>query len=109
MFDFTGIAFDQGKCLPTAELIPFRLTRDLVSALGCTGVDGVFRRMCEKTMTVLRENKNTITAILEVLLHDPLYTWTLANKKALKSQASGGMHWDDRKTGINMSYQFFYS
>lgn len=81
-----GIAFEQGKCLPTPELIPFRLTRDLVSALGPSGVEGIFRKSCEKTMEVLRQNKSTILTIVEVLLHDPLYSWALTSNQASKRQ-----------------------
>lgn len=81
-----GIAFEQGKCLPTPELIPFRLTRDLVSALGPSGVEGVYRKSCEKTMEVLRQNKSTILTIVEVLLHDPLYAWTLTSDQASRRQ-----------------------
>ena len=43
-----GIAFDQGKLLPTPELVPFRLTRDVVDGFGISGVDGVFRSCCEE-------------------------------------------------------------
>lgn len=39
-----GVAFEQGRSLPTPELVPFRLTRDMVDGLGPTGVDGTFRR-----------------------------------------------------------------
>lgn len=39
-----GVAFEQGRSLPTPETIPFRLTRDILDALGPTGVDGLFRR-----------------------------------------------------------------
>lgn len=81
-----GIAFEQGKCLPTPELIPFRLTRDMVSALGPSGVEGVYRKSCEKTMEVLRQNKSTILTIVEVLLHDPLYAWTLTSDQASRRQ-----------------------
>lgn len=38
-------------------------------------------------MDVLRQNKSTIVTILEVLLQDPLYSWTLTDKKACKRQA----------------------
>ena len=38
-----GIAFDKGKILPTPELVPFRLTRDIVDGFGPSGVEGVFR------------------------------------------------------------------
>lgn len=81
-----GIAFEQGKCLPTPETVPFRLTRDIRSALGPCGVEGIFRKSCEKTMEVLRQNKSTILTIIEVLLHDPLYLWTLTSSKVSKRQ-----------------------
>lgn len=81
-----GVAFEQGKCLKTPETIPFRLTRDLVDALGPSGVEGVFRRSCENTKDVLRQNKQTILTIIEVLLHDPLYMWTLSSSEASKRQ-----------------------
>lgn len=81
-----GIAFEQAKCLPTPETVPFRLTRDLVAAFGVSGVDGIFRKACESTMQVLRLNKTTIVTILEVLLYDPLYAWALTAKKAYNRQ-----------------------
>ena len=39
-----GVAFEQGKILPTPETVPFRLTRDIVDGMGVSGVNGVFRR-----------------------------------------------------------------
>ena len=38
-----GIAFDKGKILPTPELVPFRLTRDIVDGFGPLGTEGCFR------------------------------------------------------------------
>lgn len=81
-----GIAFEQGKCLPTPETIPFRLTRDIVAPFGVSGVNGIFRKSCENTMEVLRSNKNIIITILEVLLYDPLCAWALTTKKAYSKQ-----------------------
>lgn len=40
----SGVAFEQGKILPTRETVPFRLSRDIVDGMGITGVEGVFRR-----------------------------------------------------------------
>uniref|UniRef100_A0A182M4G9 Serine/threonine-protein kinase ATM n=1 Tax=Anopheles culicifacies TaxID=139723 RepID=A0A182M4G9_9DIPT len=78
-----GIAFEMGKNLPTPETVPFRLTRDIVDGMGISSVEGVFRKSCEKTLEVLRNNQTVILAILEVLLYDPLYSWNvLSNKKA---------------------------
>ena len=39
-----GVAFEQGRILPTPETVPFRLTRDIVDGMGVAGVEGVFRR-----------------------------------------------------------------
>lgn len=81
-----GIAFEQGKILPHKELIPFRLTRDIVAPMGVSGVDGIFRKTCERTMKILRENEKTLTTILEVLLYDPMYAWILSTKQAQRHQ-----------------------
>ncbi|XP_063705543.1 serine/threonine-protein kinase ATM [Culicoides brevitarsis] len=82
-----GIAFEQGKCLPTPETIPFRLTRDIIAGMGVTGIEGVFRKSAEITMQVLRDHQYTILAILQVLLYDPLYMWTLTPEKARRTQS----------------------
>ncbi|CAG0892650.1 unnamed protein product [Darwinula stevensoni] len=81
-----GVAFEQGRLLPTPETVPFRLTRDVVDGMGITGIEGVFRRSCERCLMVLRENRDVILPVLEVLLYDPLYLWTLTPSKAKKIQ-----------------------
>lgn len=63
---FTGVAFEQGKTLPTPETVPFRLTRDIVDGMGVAGVEGVFRRSCEKTMEVMRASHEELRTIVEV-------------------------------------------
>lgn len=85
-FGFIGIAFEQGRCLPTPETVPFRLTRDIIDGMGVSGVEGMFKRSCEKTMEVLRSNAQTIVTILEVLLYDPLYSWSVTPAEANKRQ-----------------------
>ncbi|XP_076969163.1 serine-protein kinase ATM isoform X2 [Tamandua tetradactyla] len=81
-----GVAFEQGKILPTPETVPFRLTRDIVDGMGITGVEGIFRRCCEKTMEVMRHSQETLLTIVEVLLYDPLFDWTMNPLKALYLQ-----------------------
>ncbi|XP_024944918.1 serine-protein kinase ATM isoform X2 [Cephus cinctus] len=85
-----GIAFERGKLLTTPETIPFRLTRDLEVAMGVSGVEGVMRRSCEKTMSVLREQREIIITLLQVLLYDPLFHW--AQLKNDKMQKTVGGH-----------------
>ncbi|XP_047515657.1 serine-protein kinase ATM [Pieris napi] len=91
-----GIAFDQGKTLLTPETVPFRLTQDIIAGFGCSGVEGIFRRCCEKTLQLLRDNQETLLTILEVLLCDPLYLWIVPNtsknpNESRAETASGGL------------------
>lgn len=79
-----GIAFDQGRLLPIPERVPFRLTRDIVDGFGVTGVDGLFRRSCEHTYKVLRENYEKVMFVLNILKWDPLYSWVMSPVKKHK-------------------------
>ncbi|KAH9504405.1 hypothetical protein Btru_063524 [Bulinus truncatus] len=81
-----GIAFDMGHILPTPETVPFRLTRDIVDGMGITGVEGTFRRCCEQTMQVMKDNSESLLTIVQVLLHDPLSHWSLTPQQALTIQ-----------------------
>nr|QSX72307.1 ATM kinase [Halisarca dujardinii] len=72
-----GVAFEQGRTLPTPETIPFRLTRDLIDGMGLAGAEGLFRRACEVTLNTMKDSREEVRTIVEVLLHDPLYMWTL--------------------------------
>ncbi|XP_034023977.1 serine-protein kinase ATM isoform X2 [Thalassophryne amazonica] len=81
-----GVAFEQGKILPTPETVPFRLSRDIVDGMGITGVEGVFRRCCEKTMEMMRSSQEALLTIVQVLLYDPLFDWTMNPLKAFYLQ-----------------------
>ena len=81
-----GIAFEQGRVLPVPEVVPFRLTRDLVDGMGITGTEGVFRRCCEFTLEALRNESYAIMSILDVLRYDPLYSWSLSPRRLMKLQ-----------------------
>lgn len=81
-----GVAFEAGRVLPVPEVVPFRLTRDIVDAMGYTGVEGVFRRCCEFTLDTLRDERDSIMTILNVLRYDPLYSWSVSPLKAKKMQ-----------------------
>jgi len=39
-----GVSFEQGWLLPTPEIVPFRLSRDMVDGLGPLGLEGLFKR-----------------------------------------------------------------
>lgn len=67
--------FLQGRRLRIPELVPFRLTADIVDGLGMSGVEGVFRRCAEETLRVMRDSVETIMTVLEVCKHDPMHNW----------------------------------
>ncbi|KAJ1408916.1 kinase-like domain-containing protein, partial [Ochromonadaceae sp. CCMP2298] len=81
-----GIVSPPGKGLGTPETVPFRLTRDIVDAMGLTQYEGSFRRSCEEVLRVLRDNALQIMTILEVVIHDPLYKWSLSPLQARQKQ-----------------------
>ncbi|KAK4762122.1 hypothetical protein SAY87_030006 [Trapa incisa] len=77
---------DFGDCFEAAmsrekfpEKVPFRLTRMLVKAMEVSGIEGNFRSTCENVMQVLRANKDSVMAMMEAFVHDPLINWRLFN------------------------------
>ncbi|KAI6701007.1 hypothetical protein NL676_015331 [Syzygium grande] len=69
--DFSCL-FDKGLQLEKPELVPFRLTQNMIDGLGITGYEGVFLKVCEITLSV----------VLETFIHDPLVEWTKSHKSS---------------------------
>lgn len=90
-----GVAFEMGRVLPVPELVPFRLTRDIVDGMGITKTEGVFRRCCEFTLDALREETYSIMTILDVLRYDPLYSWSISPVRMAKLQNARAAGADD--------------
>lgn len=42
------------------------------AGLQISGIEGSFRHTCEITMSVLRSNKESLMAVLEAFVYDPL-------------------------------------
>jgi serine/threonine-protein kinase mTOR len=63
------------------EKIPFRLTRMLINAMEVSGIEGNFRFTCEDVVRVLREHKESVMAVLEAFVYDPLINWRLLKKQ----------------------------
>lgn len=59
------------------ERVPFRLTRMIVNAMEACGIEGNYRKTCELVMQVVRENKESLLAVLEAFVYDPLINWRL--------------------------------
>eukprot|EP01065_Artemidia_motanka_P046759 TRINITY_DN7166_c0_g2_i1.p1 TRINITY_DN7166_c0_g2~~TRINITY_DN7166_c0_g2_i1.p1 ORF type:complete len:2821 (+),score=787.28 TRINITY_DN7166_c0_g2_i1:559-8463(+) len=54
------------------ERVPFRLTPALEAAMGSAGAAGLFRREAVRDMAVLRRGRDSVVAMLEAFVHDPL-------------------------------------
>jgi len=92
------VHIDFGDCFEIAmrrekfpEKIPFRLTRMLTKAMEVSGIEGNYRTTCENTMKVMRENKESLLAIMEAFVYDPLISFRLMNPKMFKG------HQDDQE------------
>jgi len=73
--DFSCL-FDKGTELETPEVVPFRLTQNMIDGLGVGGYEGAFERVCEITLDVLRNHREALMSVLETFVHDPLVEWT---------------------------------
>ena len=85
----TVIHIDFGDCFEVAmnrekypERVPFRLTRMLTFAMEVSNIDGSFKISCEAVMRVIRQNKESLMAVLEAFIHDPLLNWRLGNRES---------------------------
>ncbi|KAJ1339773.1 hypothetical protein BSLG_005592 [Batrachochytrium salamandrivorans] len=49
-----------------------------------SGIEGNYRITCEHVMRVLRDNKDSLMAVLEAFVHDPLINWRLMTQTSPK-------------------------
>ena len=75
-----NICFDKGRQLRVPETVPFRLTGNIIYALGPTQIEGTFRHSCEHVMSVLRNGKETLLAMLDAFVYDPLVDWAMQDQ-----------------------------
>ena len=87
------IHIDFGDCFEVAmkrekfpEKVPFRLTRILIKALEVSEIEGTFRIVCEQIMKLLRDNKDSLMAILGSFIHDPLISFRLMIPMIMKNK-----------------------
>lgn len=88
---------DFGDCFEVAmnrdkypEKVPFRLTRMLIKAMEVSGIEGSYRSTCERTMSVLRDSRDSLVAMLEAFVYDPLISWRLAEISPASGSDSKG-------------------
>ncbi|XP_063363539.1 serine/threonine-protein kinase SMG1, partial [Cydia amplana] len=76
-----NVCFEKGKTLRVPEKVPFRMTPNLVTALGVTGVEGIFRLACEHVLRTMRRGRETLLTLLEAFVYDPLVEWGGTKKR----------------------------
>ncbi|KAJ3386427.1 Serine/threonine-protein kinase smg1 [Entophlyctis sp. JEL0112] len=79
-----NICFERGRRLRVPETVPFRLTQNLVSALGSIGLEGSFRIACETAIGLLRDNVDVIESVFSSLMYDPLCDWIASENHSEK-------------------------
>ncbi|KAL6262489.1 hypothetical protein P5V15_007574 [Pogonomyrmex californicus] len=67
--------FNRGELFDWPERVPFRLTHNMVDAMGPLKIEGPFRRACQITMRVLRQESSTLLSVLTPFVYDPLVSW----------------------------------
>ena len=67
--------------------MPFRLTHNMIEGMGPTGIEGSYRKCCEVTLRVLRQQADTLLSVLKPFVHDPLVEWS---KQAIKGRTELG-------------------
>ncbi|KAJ1958371.1 phosphatidylinositol kinase- protein kinase tor1, partial [Dipsacomyces acuminosporus] len=85
MHSWTGkvVHIDFGDCFEIAvhrekfpEKIPFRLTRMIIMPMEVSSIEGSFKFTANHTMRVLRANRDSLMAVLEAFVFDPLVSWS---------------------------------
>ena len=71
-----GVLFERGRRLPVPELVPFRLTPNIVDAFGVGGARGAFRFLCEDVFTVIRKNQAYLLSVWESFFDDSVFATT---------------------------------
>ncbi|KAG7176083.1 serine/threonine-protein kinase atr-like [Homarus americanus] len=74
--------FNKGESFDWPERVPFRLTHNMVNAMGPTGYEGIYRKTCEVTMRVMREEREALMSVLRPFIYDPLVEWSRGDKSA---------------------------
>ncbi|GFU19135.1 hypothetical protein NPIL_402701 [Nephila pilipes] len=80
--------FNKGETMECPECVPFRLTHNMVDAMGPTGYEGAYRKACEVTMRVMRSRIDALMSVLRPFVHDPLVEWS--RSKHSKAQHDSG-------------------
>ncbi|KAI1003089.1 Protein kinase [Podosphaera aphanis] len=95
--------FEKGLTFAKPERVPFRLTHNMVDAMGMYGYEGPFRKSSELTLKLLRQHEETLMTILEAFVYDP--TLDLLSRKTEKKKKQHSFAVPDTAKGVLNSIQ----
>lgn len=56
----TILCVHKGETFDVPEVVPFRLTQNMVHAMGPMGTEGLFRQACEVTLRLMRDQSEPL-------------------------------------------------
>lgn len=81
-----NMLFNKGESLSVPETVPFRLTHNMIDAMGVLGIEGPFRKNCEIVLRVLQKEKDTLMSYLRPLVYDPMVKNNCQWQKAVEGK-----------------------
>ncbi|KAF7998404.1 hypothetical protein HCN44_009802 [Aphidius gifuensis] len=81
--------FNHGEKFEEPERVPFRLTQNMVEAMGPLGYEGPFRKSCETTLRVLRQEASTLISILTPFVYTENRNDALKSVKNIEERLKG--------------------
>ncbi|KAI8098597.1 uncharacterized protein BX664DRAFT_288171 [Halteromyces radiatus] len=113
-----GHAFGSAtELLPVPEMVPFRLTRQLVGALEPLGIKGILEVAMVHALDAIQMEKQVLLNVMDVFVKEPLLDWKKAAAKQAKAQKRDGdnkssnssdfMAGSASSTGSSNEYQWY--
>ena len=88
--------------LPRPEVVPFRLTPNMIDAFGPTGHEGTYRGGLTAAMSTLRDNRDTLLSVLEPFLKDPIIDWKKQRSQQSQKRTKGMANTSEAKRSITV-------
>ncbi|KAI9501402.1 phosphatidylinositol kinase- protein kinase tor1 [Coemansia sp. RSA 1358] len=92
------VHIDFGDCFEVAahrekypERVPFRLTRMIIMPMEVGTIEGSFKFTANHTMRVLRANRDSLMAVLEAFVFDPLVSWSYIQETDKTDEAAANI------------------
>eukprot|EP00743_Colponemidia_sp_Colp-15_P008934 GILK01009748.1.p1 GENE.GILK01009748.1~~GILK01009748.1.p1 ORF type:complete len:1463 (+),score=312.38 GILK01009748.1:308-4390(+) len=98
-----GVAFGSGLALRVPELMPFRLTRQMINLLAPLGTDCLLKPGMVHSLNALRAHKELLLDCCDVFIKEPLLDWVKAAKSRQTAPASGGSNSSKQTEGSSSS------